>query len=89
MGGQVAYVGERSGAYKGLEVKAKGKRLLEIPRRCWENDIKWILKKSFERALNGLIWLRTGKCGVLLNLVHCRDYHLNISLYSFSPNLLY
>lgn len=32
MGGHVAHVGERSGAYRVLEVKAKGMGLLEIPR---------------------------------------------------------
>jgi len=33
MGGHVAHVGERSGACRVLEVKAKGKMLLEIPGR--------------------------------------------------------
>jgi len=32
MGGHVAHVGERSGAYRVLEVKAKGMGLLEISR---------------------------------------------------------
>jgi len=32
MVGHVAHVGERSGEYRVLEVKAKEKRLLEIPR---------------------------------------------------------
>jgi len=33
MGGHVAHVAEMSGAYRVLEVKAKAKMLLEIPRR--------------------------------------------------------
>jgi hypothetical protein len=50
MGGRVAHVGERTGAYRVLEVIAKGKKLLEITGRSWEDNSKMGLK-LFERAL--------------------------------------
>jgi len=38
MGGYVARMGERSGVYRALVGKPKGKRPLGRPRRRWEKD---------------------------------------------------
>jgi len=40
----VARIGERKGAYKGLVGKREGRRLLGIPRRTLEDNIKMDLQ---------------------------------------------
>ena len=41
--GHVAGIGERRGSYRNFVGKPEGKRLLERPRRRWEDNIKMIL----------------------------------------------
>jgi len=68
MGGHVACVGERGGAYRGLGRKPEGKRPLGRPRRRWEYNIKIDLQEVGMRkgAWIVLIWLRIGtSCGHL------------------------
>jgi hypothetical protein len=45
MGGHVARVGERRGAYRILIGRAEGRRPLGRPRRRWEDNIKLDLKE--------------------------------------------
>jgi hypothetical protein len=40
-----ARVGKKSNAYRALIGKPEEKRQLERPKRRWEYNIKWILKK--------------------------------------------
>ena len=61
--GHVACMGDRRGLYKVLVRRPEGKRLLERPRRRWEDDIKWICMKWDEESWTGLIWLRIGTVG--------------------------
>jgi hypothetical protein len=42
--GHVARMGERRGAYRALVGKPEGRRLLERPRRRWEDNIKMDLR---------------------------------------------
>jgi len=65
MGGYVAHMGARRGAYKVLVVKPEGKRPLGRPRHRWEG-FKMDLQKVGWGAWMGLIWLRIGTGGVLL-----------------------
>jgi hypothetical protein len=43
--GHVACMGERRGAYRALVGKPEGRRLLERPRRRWEDNIKMDLRE--------------------------------------------
>jgi hypothetical protein len=56
-------MGDRRGADRVLEGTPDGKKPLERPRRRWEDNIKWIFKKSDEESWTGLIWLRIGTGG--------------------------
>jgi len=46
--------------------KSEGKRLFEIPRYRWEENIKMHLQEVGRLAWTGLIWLRIGTAGELL-----------------------
>ena len=52
MGGDVARMGERSGAYRVLVGKTEGKRPLGRPRRRWEDNIRWISRKKISYWFN-------------------------------------
>jgi hypothetical protein len=54
--GLVACIGEGSGVYRVLVMKLEGKRLLERPRRRWEDNIKMDLQDV--GVWTGLCWLR-------------------------------
>ena len=56
MGGHVACMGERRGAYSFLVGKPEGKRPLVRPRQRWKDNIKMDLQTVW----TGLIWLKTG-----------------------------
>jgi hypothetical protein len=60
--GHVACMGEKMNAYRILVGNPVGKRLVEKPRRRWENNIKMNLRQD----KTGLIWLRIGTSGGLL-----------------------
>jgi hypothetical protein len=47
-------MGERRGAYRALVGKAEGRRLLERPRRRWEDNIKMDLQ---EVGRGGVDWI--------------------------------
>jgi hypothetical protein len=47
-------MGERRGAYSALVGKPEGRRLLERPRRGWEDNIKMDLR---EVGLGGVDWI--------------------------------
>ena len=55
--GHVARMGEGRGVYRVLVGKPEGKRPLGRPRRRWEDNIKWILRK-WEGVETGWSWLR-------------------------------
>ena len=64
--GHVVRMGDRTGAYRGLEGRIKGKRQHGRP-RCREKDnIKMYLKKWGGQAWTGSNWLRIGTGGGLL-----------------------
>ena len=52
--GYVARMGERRGVYRVLVEKCEGKRLLEKPRRRWEDYIKMDLQKV---GCGGMDWI--------------------------------
>jgi len=54
MGGHVACLGERRGAYRVLVGKPEGKRPLGRPRLRWEDDIKMNLE---EVGWGGMDWI--------------------------------
>ena len=66
MGGDVARMGERSGAYRVLVEKAEGKKRLGRPRGRWEDNIKMDLHEVGLGGCPGLIWLRIGTGGCQL-----------------------
>ena len=49
--------------HKVLVEKPEGKRPLGRPRRRWENNIKWILRKLEGVVGTGWSWLRIGTGG--------------------------
>jgi hypothetical protein len=59
-------MGERRCAYKALVGKPEGRRLLERPRRRWEDNIKMYLREFGWGAQTGSICLRIGTGGGLL-----------------------
>jgi len=61
--GHVARMGKRRGVCRDLVGKSEGKRLLERPRRRWEDNIKMDLQEVGCRVLTGLIWLSIGRDG--------------------------
>jgi len=54
MGGHVARMGDRIGAYRILAGKPEGNRLLGRPRRRWEDNIKMDLQ---EVGYGGMDWI--------------------------------
>ena len=64
--GHVARMGEMTGVYRVLVGKPEGKRLLEEPRRRWEDNTTIDLQEVCWRAWTGLLWLRIGTGGRLL-----------------------
>ena len=58
MGGYVARMGERRGAYTVLVGKPEETVPLGIPRRRWEDNIKMDLQEVEWGAWTGLAWLR-------------------------------
>jgi hypothetical protein len=58
--GYVAYMKDRTAAYRVLVRRTEGKRPLGRPRHQWEDDIKTDLNWA------GLLWLRIGTGGGLL-----------------------
>ena len=63
LGGQVACNGKRRGAYRVLDGKPEGKRLLRRPRHIWKDNIKMDLQEVGWKAWTGMIWLRRGAGG--------------------------
>jgi hypothetical protein len=63
--GHVALIGEERNAHRILVGNPEEKRLLERPRRKWEDNIRIDLRKDGV-VWTGLIWLRIGTSGVLL-----------------------
>ena len=61
--GHVARMGERRGVYRVLVRKPVGKRLLQRPRRRWEDNIKMDLQKVRCGGMDWIIWLRIGTGG--------------------------
>jgi hypothetical protein len=57
--GHVARTGERRGVYSDSVLRPEGRRLLERPRRKWDENIKMDIQMGWE-ASTGLIWLKTG-----------------------------
>jgi len=53
-------MGEGSGVYRILVRKPEGKRLLEEPRRRWEDNMTMALQEVCWRAWTELICLRIG-----------------------------
>jgi len=56
--GHVARMGEKSGAYRVLVGKSKGKRTLGRPRRGWEDNIKMDLQ---EVVCGIMEWIELGQ----------------------------
>jgi hypothetical protein len=56
-------MGERIGVYRVLVEKPAGKRPLGRPRRRWDDNNRWIFRKSNVGVRNVLSWLRTGTGG--------------------------
>jgi hypothetical protein len=63
--GHVARMGEGRNVYRVLVGKSEGKRLLERPRRKWEDGLKMDLRKIGWGG-NGFTWLGIGIMGGLL-----------------------
>jgi len=63
MGGHVAHMGERRGAYRVLVGKPEGRRPLGRPKCRWENNIKMGLQEMGWGSMDWLIWLRIGTGG--------------------------
>jgi hypothetical protein len=61
--GHVARMGEDRGVHRVLVGKPEGKRPLAIPRRRWEDNIKWILRKLEGVMETAWSWLRIGTGG--------------------------
>ena len=57
---------EGRSAFKILTGKPTGKRPLGRPRRRWEDNIRWTLKRLVSVRVIGLIRLRIGIIGKLL-----------------------
>ena len=53
--GHIAYMGERTGLYRGLVGKPEGKRPLGKPRHRWEDNIKMDLQ---EVGCGGMNWIQ-------------------------------
>jgi hypothetical protein len=64
--GHVARMGEGRGVYKILVGSPEGKRLLERPRRRWEDNIKMDLR---EIGIDGANWIRLAQ-----DRVQCRAF---------------
>jgi hypothetical protein len=63
MGRTCGTYGERRSAYRALEGKREGRRLLGRPRRSWEDNIKLDLREVEWGTWTGSIWLRIGTGG--------------------------
>jgi hypothetical protein len=59
-------MGEGRNVYRGLVGTAKGKSVLERPRRRLEVGIKMDLREKGLEVWSGFTWLRMGMVGVLL-----------------------
>jgi hypothetical protein len=64
--GHVARMAEGRDVYRVLVEKPEGKRLLERPRRRWEDGIKMELREIGWGVWSGFTWLRLGSVGGLL-----------------------
>jgi hypothetical protein len=58
MGGHVARMGEKRGAYRILVGRPEGRRPLRRPRRRWENNIKMDLR---EVGWVGMNWIKVAQ----------------------------
>jgi len=58
-------MGENRDVFRVLVGKTEGKRLLGRPRRRWDGNIRWLLRK-WDGTRTGLIWCKIGTDGVLL-----------------------
>jgi hypothetical protein len=63
MDGACSTYGEKRIVNRVLVAKSDGKRPLGRPRRRWEDNIKWIFRKSDVGAWTGSNWLRIGTGG--------------------------
>jgi hypothetical protein len=59
MGGACS-TNEVRNSYKILVGKPEGKRSVGIPRRKWDDNINWILRKLGGKVCTGLIWFKIG-----------------------------
>jgi hypothetical protein len=66
LAGNVARMGERRSAYKGLVGRPEGKRQLGRPRHKKVDNIKWMFKNWDWEVWTWLVWLRVGTGGWLL-----------------------
>jgi hypothetical protein len=64
--GHVIRTVERRGVYRGLVGKSEGKRPLGRPRHRWKDNIKMDVQELGWGAWTGLIWLRIGTGGRIL-----------------------
>jgi len=64
MGGALAQMGERRGAYSVSVGKPEGRMPLGRPRPRWEDNIK--MGRGIGGSWTGLMWLRRGTGGGLL-----------------------
>jgi hypothetical protein len=64
--GHVACTGERRNVYRVLVGNPDGKRILERPRRRWEDGIKTDLREIGWGVWSGFTWLKRGTVGGLL-----------------------
>ena len=63
MGGACSASGERRGIYSVLVGRPEEKRPLGIPKRRWEDNIKWIFRKWDVGVWTASRWLRIGTDG--------------------------
>ena len=75
MGGHVAHMGERSGAYRVLMEKPEGKRPHGRPRRRWEENITMYLQE----VIWGMTWIDVAQdrdtFRALVNAVMTSGFH--------------
>ena len=68
-------MGESRRVYRVLVGRPERKRSLVRPRRRWEDNIKMELQEVICGAWTGLIWLRLGTGGALVNSVMNFGFH--------------
>jgi hypothetical protein len=64
--GHVAWMGERTAAYRVLVGKPEGKRPPGRPRHRWKDKSKMYLQVELGRTRTGLTWLGTGTGDMLM-----------------------